>query len=139
MISKSKKIISTLLILTLLFSVPVAVNAQEPVPITPYWSNTSTIAIGLSFEGSKGTLSYSVIGEPGTTRIDGLAVLERHNADGTYTEVNRWSGITINSDYLPWGATYYVSTGYEYRFTFTCVVFRNGTTEVVPMSYSNYA
>lgn len=149
MILKNKKSLSILLALTLLFSMTIAVNAQTNLTsassqspggtIQPYWAQTSTITIGLSFSGSKGTLSYSVLGNSGTTRIDGVAVLERLNSNGTYTEITRWTGITINSDYLPWNATYYVSTGYTYRFTFTCTVYRNGTTETIPMSYSNTA
>lgn len=148
MISKSKKImLSTLLALTLLFSMTGVVNAktnltpavQPPVAIQPYWSQTSAITIGLSFDGGKGTLSYSVLGNSGTTKITGVAVLERLNSNGTYSTVYTWTGISINSDYLPWNSTYYVSTGYTYRFTFTCTVYRNGTTETISAYYSNTA
>lgn len=128
MIAKNKKALSILLALTLLFSMTIAVSAR--------WSHTSSITIGLSFSGSKGTLSYSVLGEPGTTKITGVAILERLNSDGTYKEIERWDYPSINDDYLPWGTHYYVSTGYTYRFTFISTVYRNGDSETVSASKS---
>jgi len=129
-------------VLTIVFCVQA--NAQSThdnlensdIPVQLRWTHISVINVYLLFNNGKGTLSASVIGQPGTTRITGNAVLERINPDGT---VASWLNLSANGDSLDWGQTYYVTRGFTYRLKFTATVYRNGTSETASNSITAYA
>jgi len=127
MIAK-KKVMSILLAILIILTSSMAVSAR--------WSNVSDLWVGLSITNGKAVLSASVDGYSGTTNITAVAILERQNSDGTYTEIERWTNISANNWYLDWTSTRYVASGYTYRFTFTPTVYRNGTGETVSGSKS---
>ena len=150
MIAKRKKQMLALfvMLITLMsnmtaFAIPVSLElepqADMSIGIQPFWANVSDIVVGLSITNGKAVLSASVEGYSGVTKITAVAVLERLNANGTYTEIERWSNISANNRWLDWTATRYVATGHTYRFTFTATATRNGVSETVSGSISRPA
>jgi hypothetical protein len=115
-------------------AIPVMAGSQPN--IQPFWSNTSDMMVVLSITDGKAVLSASVDGYSGVTEIIAVAVLERKNHDGSYTEIERWDDISDDYKWLDWTGTRYVATGYTYRFTFTATVYKNGAGETVSGSKS---
>lgn len=146
MLKTKKKAITLVVILILLFSLASQSLAAGYVTkdivsgvITPQWVNTDQVSVNLSFSGSKAICGAYVIGKVETSQITGTVALERLNSTGTYTTVKTWSGLSAYGSYLDFNGTYYVSTGYTYRLTFTITVYRNGTSEKITASSSAYA
>jgi hypothetical protein len=119
---------------------PDAVLAQIPgnvgnIAIQPYWTNVSSVSVSLSSSGKTAYCDATVSAYSGTTKIAAIMVLEQKNADGTYSHVKTWSGLSTISSYLSVGKTHTITPGRTYRLTITADVTRNGTTETV----SNWA
>ena len=139
-----KKKIGILSAISLLVSGGTAVHAQViPLDVTteqaivapvPFWENASSILVDLQFTNGKGTLSTSVIGITGTTNINGSVVLERLNANGTYSRVTSWDNLRATGNIFLWGTDYYVARGHTYRMTVTATVIRNGISETISLS-----
>lgn len=85
--------------------------------ITPFWTNTSSVTVSISFSG--------------TTKITADFVLERKNSNGTYTVVKTFPTKTTNSASLRFSDTATITTGYTYRLSLSATVTRNGTNETV--------
>jgi len=134
-----KKGLAFLLILTtLLLSLNVTAIAGYQ-PVDPYFVNISSFQTAIMFNGSCGTLSASTIGRTGTTKITGSVVLDRLNSNGTYTQIASWNNLSANGNYFDFSQTYYVTTGYTYRLTFTTTVYINGVGETATGSASQFA
>ncbi len=147
MIVFKKKTVSLLLVLLLLCSVGDTALAagngyvSEP-PGYDYgvlWINTASVSVSLSFDGSEALCGACVIGVTGTSEITGTAVLARKNSNGTYTTVKTWSNLSAEDDILVFDGSWYVTTGYTYRLTFTTTVYRNGTGETVSVYHESEA
>lgn len=146
MIVSTKKYASLLIIFVLLFSLGGTALAAggdskstEPGSIGVQWVNTNLVDINLSFDGSRGICGACVMAKSGTTEITGKAELARKNSNGTYTTIKTWSDLKASDYILTFDGTYYVTTGYTYRLTFTAVVYRNGISETVSGYYEAYA
>jgi len=105
----------------------------------PFYDNISSISVNLVFENGRGSLTGMVLAYSGTTSITANAVLERQNANGTFTPVCTWSNLTANGSFFLWDATYFVSRNHTYRLTLTATVVRNGRSETVSISKTAYA
>ncbi len=143
---KTKKLFSLLMAIVLSFAVAVPALAAPEAAIPalgggimmPMWDNTAVLNVGLSFSGTKAICGAVVIGEEGVTQITGSGVLARRNSDGTYTTVKTWSGLVANDDYLGFDGSYYVTSGYTYRFTFMAIVIKDGVGEYVSGYHEAY-
>ena len=144
MIVSKKKLMSVLFTLFIMLTSGMTTYAapnvaETQIDIQPFWQNTSDVTISLSITDGKAVLSTAVDGYSGVNKITAVAVLERRNSNGTYTEIERWDNISSNSRYLDWTATRYVAKGYTYRFTITMTVYKNGVGETVSGSKSGAA
>lgn len=86
-----KKVISLILAVLMLVSLPTAMYANENDPdsgITPYWDNMDLIEVGLSFNGTSGTATVTVDRVFGiTTSIEGtLTVYKKVGNDWVYVD-----------------------------------------------------
>jgi len=141
-----EKCFTVLLLFTLLASsICLAASASETTksivdePVQLRWTNISSISVNLAFNNGKGTLWATVVGQTGTTKITGYAVLDRLNSDNTYTKINTWDNLKADCNILDFNETYYVTRGYTYRLTITPTVYRNGIGETASSSKSAYA
>lgn len=144
MIVGKKKLMSVLFVVFIILASSATAYAASNVSgiqesIQPFWQNTSDVTICLSITDGKAVLSTVVDGYSGVNKITGIAVLERLNSNGTYTEIERWDNLSSNSWELNWTATRYVTKGYTYRFTITATVYKNGVGETVSGSISRNA
>jgi 4-aminobutyrate aminotransferase-like enzyme len=142
MIAFIRKTAALLLVLLMLFSAGGAAMAAEQEPVTApsgnmgiMWVNTSTLYVTLSFSGSQAVCGAYVLGVSGTTEISGSATLARKNSNGTYTTVKTWNNLYAADDILTFDGSWYVTTGYTYKLTFTATVYRNGVGETVSEYY----
>jgi hypothetical protein len=99
------------------------------IPIQPYWTNTDSVTVGLTFSGNTANCVASVRGMTGTTKIKATLKLEQ-KIGSTYYSVNTWTK-SVSSTILDFSETYSVSSEFTYRLTVTAEVLRNGTTETV--------
>lgn len=118
---------------------PIEVQIGNPFVLIPDWLNTHLISIEMSFNNGRGALSSTVIGQPGTTNIEVTAVLERLNANGTYSHVNTWHGLTASGNVWLWSTDYFVARGHTYRLTINATVHRNGIAEHISVCSSRFA
>lgn len=146
-----KKCVVAFICMVMVFSSGVTAHASplpsEPdmeleanlVDIAPLWSNAFKVILSLDINNGRAAVSTTIIGQPGTTHITADVILERRNADGTYTHVNTWSNLTAQGDILFWGTAHFVPRGHTYRLTTNAVVHRNGFGESVSHSMSRFA
>jgi len=140
MIVGKKKLMSILLVLIVLTSSMTTYAApnilKSKVDIQPFWENASKVTVDLSIKDGKAVLSSVINGYSGVNKITANAVLERLNTNGTYTVIEQWDNLSIDSGKLTWTATRYVTKGYTYRLTLTAIVYKNGVGETVSGSMS---
>lgn len=110
--------------------IPVTATPPKMEGIQPYWINTSSISLTMSYSSGKVNWVGQIVGYSGTTRIAATYMLEKKGSDGSYTYVASWpnlqtySSILISSD----SAT---GTAGTYRLSVAAIVVRNGFTETV--------
>ena len=110
------------------------------VEIEPLLANIASTTINLRFNNNgRATMSGSIIGNSGTTRITANAVLERVNPNGTFTHVASFNNLIANSDIWVWERHHYVARGHLYRLTITATVVRNGVSETISFSRTEWA
>jgi len=148
-----KQIISSICIVAVLFSSfptqtfagsisqPEAiVQISNYIPIMPFWSHTSSIAVLLNIDNNgRAVMTGSVIGQPGTTSISVNALLERVNPNGTTTHIGSWNNIQVNGGLWVWERVHHVARGHNYRLTLTSTVYRNGGSETISLSRTTFA
>jgi hypothetical protein len=142
MIVFRRKTVALLLVMLMLFSAGGAAMAVEQESVTAasgsmgiMWVNTDVVYVTLSFNGSQAVCGAYVMGKSNTTEISGSATLARKNSNGTYTTVKTWNNLYAADDILTFDGSWYVTTGYTYRLTFTATVYRNGVGETVSGYY----
>ena len=98
----------------------------------PFWQNAATITLDMSLSGGNLRSSGVVTGQAGTTGITANFTLERQNANGTFSQIDRWSA---NNGASPMVLSSSRSTASQtagtYRISVTARVTRNGVTETV--------
>ena len=101
------------------------------------WQNAATISLNMTFSGGTITSTGIITGQNGTTAISATFVLARRNANGTFTEVDRWTarngtnGMILSTS----RSTRNLSVG-TYRLSTTASVTRNGRVETVTGNHS---
>ena len=119
---------------------PSATAAELPpyMGIDPFWDNTASISLIMSFSNGRITSEGTVIGQNGTTGITASFTLSRQNANGTFTVVDTWSAVNNSTMtmFLSSSRTTANQTAGTYRLSITTRVTRNGTTETVSESHT---
>lgn len=108
----------------------IQVTAAIVEPIVPYWENVSTASCSISFSGTSGTVSCTVYGKSGTTRIEGSLVLYE---DGV--EIDEWP-ISTTSTRVSILDSFTGESGCTYTLELDVDVTRNGTVERVQKDVS---
>jgi len=148
MVVRIKKGTCILLVTILCLSAGITVNAENFASLFNYknggglelqWTHVESVSVWLTIPNGKALCSSIVNGQPGTTRITGIAVLSRKNANNTYTKVKTWSNLETLGSRLIFDETYFVATGHTYRLTMTATVYRNGDNETITEYYDAYA
>lgn len=137
-----KRIVSIVVCLVLILGfggnyTAIAASTNREAIIEPFWENAATISLDMSFRNGTITSTGRVNGQTGTTAISATFVLARRNANGTFSEVDRW---TASNGPIPMLLSTSRSTRNQtagtYRLSVTASVTRNGRVEVVTGNHS---
>lgn len=137
MFKKTNKILSAIIILTMIFSMAVQplyavgsaeINAVGNPGAEPYWTNVATVNLTLSLKNPQININISATGRLGTTYKNGKVVLEKISGSDC-GPVKEWTGISSNSAVLQFNDTSVTRTKGTYRLTFTVTAVRNGVSE----------
>lgn len=143
MVTKKKEVMSVLSLLIVLISITNTYATSKATEIQrgilPNWQNTSDITVALTINNEKAVLSTAIEGKRNVNKITAVALLERRNSNGTYTEIERWDNLISYSSNLDWTATRYVKKGYTYRFTIIATIYKDGVGETISGSKSTSA
>ncbi len=123
---KTKKVITILCAVCLLFLQTIPVLAAVKNPIMPMWDNVSRITCDISFSGTTGTVECKVTGMTGTTSISGTATLYQGD-----TEIDSWDVTGKGSAFLV--ETFTGKRGKTYRLELDIDVTRNGVVEQITL------
>lgn len=137
-----KKILALLLAVSLIFAAGVPAFAEAK-PLNKdsgahiLWVNTDTATVTLNFSGDRADCSSIIHAKDGTTKITATALLKRVNSNGT-TTVKAWTGLSASGDTFYFDQSYYVASGYTYELEIDAGVTRNGVTEYISITDSDY-
>ena len=140
-----KKVLTLLLVVSMAFSAAFPVFASEKVntledsnsEIHLFWVNTDTVRTDLEFSGTRADCSCVIHAKDGTSKITATAYLKRVNSNGT-TTVKAWTGLSASGDTFDFDGSYYVASGYTYEFELDAGITRNGVTEYISVTDSDY-
>ena len=115
----------------------VATTSKQEIIVEPFWENAALISLDMTFSNGTITSTGTVTGKSGTTAISATFVLAQRNANGTFTEVDRWTARNGNVAFLLTTSrtTRNLSAG-TYRLSVTASVTRNGRIETVNGNHS---
>lgn len=105
-------------------------------PIHLMYTNTDSIWVDLSFNGTRANCAAIVDGNPGTTKIVVTALLKRVNSNGT-TTVKSWTK-TAYAESLYFEQNYYVTSGHDYDFELIAKVYKGSSVETVSLTDTEY-
>jgi len=131
---KLKSILAFLLVAAIFNgSVPSAFAAESSAnqPFILQWVNTAAIEMNLTFSNGNAMASCIISGQPSVTDISATYVLQRKNANGTYTNLITWSGRNSKSQDIIFDESYPVKSGYTYRFKASATLTAKGVSEQV--------
>ena len=133
---KFRKIITVLLVV-LCLTAGIGASAQTAPPPAPDYTLISVASSGLSISGGLATCSASVTGQVGVDSVSLTGYLQRYNGT-TWVTIKSWTK-SADGRYCSMGTTYYVSSGYNYRYRVYCTAYDGGSSEtVIVTSYDSY-
>jgi hypothetical protein len=91
----------------------------------------------LNFSGDRADCAAIVDGKSGTSKITASAYLKRVEGN-VKTVVKSWTGLSTTDESFYFDKSYYVSSGYTYEFELDAGVTRNGVTEYISITDSDY-
>lgn len=129
--SNIKTIVSIFLAITMLLCLTITVSSVEP-----RYSDTHAVRVQLTIVETTAYCSVSVTGADGTTSItDGELVLK----DSTGKTIDLWDGLSSNNNRLSVNPiSYGLTKGEKYTLSFSATANRNGKSEPISSSVSEY-
>ncbi|WP_326975295.1 hypothetical protein ACRQU7_01515 [Caproiciproducens sp. R1] len=139
-----KKAISLIMMLVLLITSGVPAFAYETKTKNSADSGFNILLLNvddaiayLNFSGTRADCAAIVDGKSGTSKITATAYLKRVEGN-TKTVVKSWTGLSTTDESFYFDQPYYVASGYTYEFELDAAVTRNGVTEYISISDTDY-
>ena len=140
MFKKQKKLVTIFALLALILSsgsnVSAATIGQDttnPISVQSVNTAVASASIGISASGTA-SMSASVVGEIGTTKIKMTITLQKYNsASKTWTNVNSWEK-TANSTFAAFETSFKLGSKGTFRTKLTSTVWRNGKAETITLT-----
>lgn len=127
-----KRIISWLMICCIMLSIiPLAVQAARPDPILPQWTNTITASASLSFNGTTGNVTVSVVGLNGVTNITADIRLYYKDTRGSWIEIEKDWHYDVDQMTLTAPESFTGVSGREYKIEVDITVTKGGYAEPI--------
>ena len=131
-VTMRRKIALLLTVLMSLTMLCMSINAAEPVEYGLQWDNITMVRGGeLTFEGTSGNYSVSIIGNAGVERITATVDLYYKNFWGSWVEVDMGWEYDVDSDTLSIDEDFTGVSGREYKAVLTATVYLDGVGEEV--------
>lgn len=131
--SKVVAIILAILICSTIYSIPASAAVDYGTDaITPMWTNTSTIALSISYSGTNATCTIDIQGYSGTTKVDATIRLYKL-VNGVWILKNTWNE-TSSKTYLVCEEKALVDRGYRYKLEVSATVLRYGSNEYITVA-----
>lgn len=99
-----------------------SMERMESQGIGLYWVNTSIISLDISFESETAYCSGMIFGNSNVSKIVATYILQRKNADGTFTTVKAWSSLNTTGTYHAFDELFSVTKGNTYRLKVSATV-----------------
>ena len=127
-----RKIAFLLAVIMAMTMLCMSVNAAQPVEYGLQWDNIFMVRGGvLSFNGTSGNYSVSIIGNVGVERITATVDLYYKNFWGSWVEVDMGWEYDVDSDTLSIDEDFTGVSGREYKAVLTATVYLDGVGEEV--------
>lgn len=131
-----KKRVVTLLItcIMLIVSTMMPMHGAVPVdpdPIVPMWDNTNTFVAYLTFSGTTGDITSTIVGKSGVSNITAEVLLYYKNASGSWVKDSREWDYDVDQMYLTITESFTGVPGREYKIEINATLTKNGVEEDV--------
>ena len=126
-----KKIITAVLVGTLLASgmtVTASAAKDNNAIVSPLWINIARISGKVSVNGSKGSLSALVSGNPEVTQSKATATLYYKSGSSWVKTSTKWN-YSVNATLLPISETFSASSGKTYKVVLSGTAYAGSTSE----------
>ena len=125
----TKRLVSiVLLILCISGCMCLTAFAADITPVVPMWDNVNRATCQISFDGTAGSVSCTIIGEAGTNRIEGTLKLYENG-----TEIDSWI-IDVDRSYVMILDSFTGIKGRTYQLVLNVDVTCDGITESVEVT-----
>lgn len=132
---KNIRRIITVLLVVLCLTAGIAVSAGTAP--TPKYTLISSATSSLNISGGLAECDASITGQVGVDSVKLTGYLQRYNGSSWVT-LTSWTK-SADGRFCSMGHTYYVSSGYQYRYRVYCTAYDGGSSEtVVVTSYDTY-
>ena len=134
-----KKIITAVLVGTLLASgmtVTASAAKDNNAIVSPLWINIARISGKVSVNGSKGSLSALVSGNPEVTKITATATLYYKSGSSWVKTSTKWN-YSVNSDTLTIDEDFSAKSGTKYKVAVEAKVYVGGSFETITREFTN--
>ena len=127
-----KRLFSVVMICCMILSImPTFVYAAQPPQVETQWDNAMGVNANISFNGTSGRVSVSVVGRTGVTNISAQVKLYYKNTSGGWTESPTDWTYNVYTMLLTKEETFTGIVGREYKIELTANIYKNGYTETV--------
>ena len=117
-----------MLMVSTLIPVHSAVPAN-PDPVSPMWDNTNSFVAYLTFSGTTGDITSTIVGKSGVSNISAEVKLYYKNASGSWVKDSREWSYDVNQMYLTIRESFTGVPGREYKIEITATLTKNGVAE----------
>ncbi len=119
--------IITVLLVVICLTASITVSA-ETAP-TPKYTLISIASSGLNISGGVAYCDASITGQVGVDSVKLTGYLQRYNGSSWVT-LKTWTK-SATGRFCSMSTTYYVSSGYQYRYRVSCTAYDGGSSETV--------
>lgn len=110
-------------------ALPLTTFAAVADPITPMFDNTNTFNANLSFNGSTGNVTMTIMGKSGVSNITAEIKLYYKNSTGSWIEIDKGWDYNVNQMYLTVIESFSGVAGREYKIEVSATLTKNGVAE----------
>lgn len=127
-----KRFFALVMICCMIISViPVTANAALPPQIEPQWTNTMGVHTSMSFSGSTGSVTVSIVGRSGVSNITAEIKLYYKNSAGAWVDTQISWSYSVNQISLVKAETFTGVAGREYQAVMTATVYKDDYAEPI--------
>lgn len=110
---------------------PLTIQAVQKEPLSPMWTNVNGLDAFISFNGTTGTVLFSVVGQSGVTNISVDIKLYYKSTSGSWIEIDKDWDYNVNQMTLTAIESFDGVAGREYKIEVSGTVTKGGYAEPI--------